>query len=163
MKKIILFILIFVSAKSFGQQFQWTTNKSGLFQNSPIKVIPKEKVLDKLLEYFETYDYYFDGTGYTKNNFFSQLEGFNSNDGTENKSWEDFKKAITETSDLTINCIKNNLGGGSNVLVLIVNKEKVDVISFSNALSRGPISTSNGRIDDKKTRFIKFYKSLIEE
>jgi hypothetical protein len=48
MKKIILIILIFVSAKSFGQQFQWTTNKSGLFQNSAIKVIPKEKVLDKL-------------------------------------------------------------------------------------------------------------------
>lgn len=163
MKKTILIILIFVSAKSFGQQFQWTTNKSGLFQGSEIKVIPIDKVQNKLLEYFESYDNYYDGTGYTKDGFFREFEGNNSNIESDNKNWEYFKKSIYGINELTISCVKTNLGSGSSILILIVKKDNIDVISFSNALSRGPISTSNGRIDDKKTRFIKFYKSLIEE
>lgn len=163
MKKIILIILIFVSAKSFGQQFQWTTNKSGLFQGSEIKVIPIDKVQNKLLEYFESYDNYYDGTGYTKDGFFREFEGNNSNIESDNKNWDYFKKSIYGINELTISCVKTNLGSGSSILVLIVKKDNIDVISFSNQLSRGFISTYNGRIVDNKTRFIKFYKSLIEE
>lgn len=163
MKKTILIILIFVSAKSFGQQFQWTTNKSGLFQGSEIKVIPIDKVQNKLLEYFESYDNYYDGTGYTKDGFFREFEGNNSNIESDNKNWDYFKKSIYNISELTISCVKTNLGSGSSILILIVKKDNIDVISFSNQLSRGAISTYNGKIDDKKTRFIKFYKSLIEE
>jgi hypothetical protein len=163
MKKIILIILIFVSAKSFGQQFQWTTNKSGLFQGSEIKVIPIDKVQNKLLEYFESYDNYYDGTGYSKDGFFREFEGNNSNIESDNKNWDYFKKSIYNISELTISCVKTNLGSGSSILILIVKKDNIDVISFSNQLSRGSISTYNGKIDDKKTRFIKFYRSLIEE
>ncbi len=163
MKKTILIILIFVSAKSFGQQFQWTTNKSGLFQGSEIKVIPIDKVQNKLLEYFESYDNYYDGTGYSKDGFFREFEGNNSNIESDNKNWDYFKKSIYNISELTISCVKTNLGSGSSILILIVKKDNIDVISFSNQLSRGSISTYNGKIDDKKTRFIKFYKSLIEE
>ena len=163
MKKTILIILIFVSAKSFGQQFQWTTNKSGLFQGSEIKVIPIDKVQNKLLEYFESYDNYYDGTGYTKDGFFREFEGNNSNIESDNKNWEYFKKSIYGINELTISCVKTNLGSGSSILLLIVKKDNIDVISFSNQLSRGFISTYNGRIVDNKTRFVKFYKSLIEE
>jgi hypothetical protein len=163
MKKTILIILIFVSAKSFGQQFQWTTNKSGLFQGSEIKVIPIDKVQNKLLEYFESYDNYYDGTGYTKDGFFREFEGNNSNIESDNKNWEYFKKSIYGINELTISCVKTNLGSGSSILILIVKKDNIDVISFSNQLSRGFISTYNGRIVDNKTRFVKFYKSLIEE
>jgi hypothetical protein len=163
MKKTILIILIFVSAKSFGQQFQWTTNKSGLFQGSEIKVIPIDKVQNKLLEYFESYDNYYDGTGYTKDGFFREFEGNNSNIESDNKNWDYFKKSIYGINELTISCVKTNLGSGSSILILIVKKDNIDVISFSNQLSRGFISTYNGRIVDNKTRFVKFYKSLIEE
>ena len=162
MKNFILFLFIFVSLKSHGQQFQWTTSKSGLFQNSEIKVISKEKVLDKLLEYFEIYDYYYDGTGYTKSGFFRQYEESNTNVGTDNNNWEELKKSIYEINDLTIYCIKNNLGNGSNIMILIVNNDNLDFINFSNEISRGATPTYNGKISDSKPRFIKFYKSLIE-
>jgi hypothetical protein len=163
MKKLIFLLLVFVSLNSFGQQFQWTTNKSGLFLNSEIKVVSQDKVLDKLLEYFESYKYYYDGTGYTKSGFFREFSDSNPYVGTDNKNWEEFKKSMNEINDLTITCLKNNFGGGSNMWVLIVNKERLDVISFSNEIERrGGISTYNGRVSDSKTRFIKFYNSLFE-
>jgi hypothetical protein len=165
MKKLILFFLIFISLNSFGQQIQWTTNENGLFQNSEIKVIPKDKVLDKLLEYHETYMYYYDNTGYTKSGFFHQFENSNFYTLTVNKNWEEFRKSISNINDLTITCIKNNSGKGPFILILIVNKDNIDVISFSDGilLSGGnPTSTFNGKEPEKKMRFIKFYNSLIE-
>lgn len=163
MKKLTFLFLIFVSIETFGQQFLWTTNKSGLFQGSELKVIPVDKVQSKLMEYFESYDFYYDGTGYTKDGFFREFEGDNRNLKSDNKNWEYFKKSIYGTSELTISCVKSNLGSGSSILILIVKKDNIDVISFSNQLSRGSISTYNGRLDDQKTRFVKFYKSLIED
>jgi hypothetical protein len=163
MKKLIFLLLVFVSLNSFGQQFLWTTNKVGLFQGSEIKVIPVDKVQNKLLEYFESYDNYFDGTGYTKDGFFREFEGNNRNIDSDNKSWEYFKKSIYGINELTISCVKSNLGSSSSILILIVKKDNIDCISFSNQISRGFISTYNGRIVDTKTRFVKFYKSLIED
>jgi len=163
MKKIILFILICVSVNSYGQQILWTTNKNGLFQNSEIKVIPKEKVLNKLLEYFENYDKYYDGTGYTKDGFFREFEGDHSNLEIDNQKWGNFKKSIYGINELTISCVKSNLGSGSNILILIVKKDNIDFITFSNQYSKGSIYTYNGRINDEKVRFVKFYNSLIED
>jgi GDP-L-fucose synthase len=53
-------------------------------------------------------------------------------------------------------------GNGSSILVLIVNKDNFEAISFSNEIERGCESTNNGRISSSKERFIKFYQSLIE-
>jgi hypothetical protein len=95
MKKLIFLLLVFVSLNSFGQQFLWTTNKVGLFQGSEIKVIPVDKVQNKLLEYFESYDNYFDGTGYTKDGFFREFEGNNRNIDSDNKSWVEKTHILT--------------------------------------------------------------------
>jgi hypothetical protein len=158
MKKFILVVFLIMSNTSFSQQFLWTTNNNGLFPNSNIKVIPKEQVLDKILEYYEAYRYYFDLSGYTKAEFFNtQGESFFAN-----TDWEMFKKSVFETRELTITSIKSNSGSGSSILILISKKDNFEAIRFSNEGGRGAELTSQGRSDDYKKRFIKFYQSLIE-
>ena len=167
MKKILLTIIIFsflglLGSKVLGQQFLWTTNKKGLYPNSEIKVISKDDVQKKLLDYFELYDYYYDLTGFTKNGFYREIENsswFNQND---NKDWGKFKNSISEINELTITSIKNNTLEGSEITILVINKDNFEVITFSNKIYKGFISTSNGIISDYKNRFIKFYKSLVE-
>jgi len=159
MRKIILLALIFISFSSYGQQFLWTTNSTGLFPNSNIKVIPKVQALDKILEYYKTYRYYFDLSGYTKNDFFNRQENLFST----NTDWQKLKKSVFEIRELTITAIKSNSGNGSSILILISKKDNFEAIRFSNEIGSGAESTLNGRSNDYKDRFIKFYESLLEE
>jgi len=167
MKKYTLFILLFVSLNSFGQQYLWTTNKNGLYPNSEMKVISKEDVLKKLLGYFETYEYYYDFTGFTKDGFFKEFEGsstYKTSSEVDKNKWVSFKKSVREIKETTIICIKSNDGNGSSISILVVNKNNFDSFRFSNrGLLLGSISTHNGRDEDEKNRFIKFYRSLIED
>jgi hypothetical protein len=160
MKKYSLFILLFISVNSFGQQFLWTTNKNGLFPNSEMKVISKDEVLDKLKIYYENYSVYYDGTGFTKEGFFEKFQTSNSYRTTNKNTWEQFKKSVSEINELTITCIKVNEGTGSSVLILIVNQNNFDSIIFSNTIEEGYITTLGLSIGFPK--FEKFYKTLIE-
>ena len=149
---------LFVSLTSFGQQFLWTTNKNGLFQNSEMKVISKDEVLDKLKSYYNTYDVYFDGTGFTKVGFFKNYETSNSYNTVDKTKWELFKKSIFEINELTITCIKSNEGTGSNVMILIINKNNFDSIIFSNSYEIGYIPTFKSDL----SKFERFFNALIE-
>jgi hypothetical protein len=162
MKTYFFTLSLLISLSSFGQQFLWTTNKKGLFPNSEIKVISKDDVLKKLLEYHETYSYYYDLTGYTKNGYFREIENSSWFSENDNKNWGEFKKSISEINELTISSFKNNTGEGSSITVLVINKDNFEVISFSNKMYKGFISTWNGKFSDDNNRFIKFYKSLVE-
>ena len=162
MKKIIIttilyFVLGFFGSNVIGQQFLWTTNPKGLFTNSPMKVISKDEVKNKLLDYYENYRYYYDYTGFTKEGFFDKFKEYIV--GNDNSKWEEFKKSFSQTNELTISSIKGNLGNGSVIMILIVSKNNFDMIVFSNQVDNGLIHTSKYEID----KFIKFYKSLIVE
>ena len=161
MKKLTLLLLLFsISFISFGQQFLWTTNQNGLFPNSEMKVISKEEVLNKLLDYFEVYEWYYDGSGFTKDGFFRMVQNSNSyQEDTDKMDWEKFKKGISEIQDLTITCMKSNEGSGSNITILILSKNNFDMIRFSNQYESG----GGGILTIEKDKFIKFYKSLIVE
>ena len=164
MKKLILLLLLFsISFISLGQQFLWTTNQNGLFPNSEMKVISKEDVLDKLLDYYETYNFYYDGSGFTKDGFFRMFQNSNSYQDTDKMDWEKFKKGISEIQDLTIICMKSNEGSGSNISILILSKNNFDMIRFSNQLEEGGIYTYNSKSQYERMKFIKFYNSLIVE
>jgi hypothetical protein len=160
MKRYFLFILIFVSVNSFGQQFLWTTNKNGLFPNSEMKIISKDEVLNKLKFYYETYRVYYDGTGFTKEGFFEKFETSNTYRTTNKNNWEQFKKSVSDVNELTILCIKFNEGTGSSVMILIVNQNNFDSIIFSNTIEEGYINTLGLSLGFPK--FEKFYRSLIE-
>jgi hypothetical protein len=92
MKTYLSILFLFFSLNSFGQQFLWTTNKNGLFPNSDMKVISNDEVLDKLKIYHDSYDYYYDGTGFTKEGFFRMFESSNTYKSTEKTNWELFQK-----------------------------------------------------------------------
>jgi len=142
MKTYLSILFLFFSLNSFGQQFLWTTNKNGLFPNSDMKVISNDEVVDKLKFYYETYDSYYDGTGFTKEGFFKMFETSNSFKTTNKNSWELFKKSITEIN-------------------LIVNKDNFDQIMFvNNPTEEGYILTLGLIVGFPK--FEKFYNSLIE-
>lgn len=164
--RVYFFILLFlISLGSFGQQFLWTTNPNGLFPNSDMKVISNDQVLEKLETYFQTYDYYYDETGYTKDGFFKKFEGsstYKTSSVVNKNRWGSFKKNVLEIKETTIVCMKSNDGDGSSISILVVNKNNFDSFHFSNRGTFGSISTYNGKIEDDKNRFIKFYKSLIE-
>jgi hypothetical protein len=161
MKTYLSILFLFFSLNSFGQQFLWTTNKNGLFPNSDMKVISNDEVVDKLKFYYETYDSYYDGTGFTKEGFFKMFETSNSFKTTNKNNWELFKKSITEINDLTISCIKYNEGKGSIIAILIVNKDNFDQIMFvNNPTEKGYILTLGLIVGFPK--FEKFYNSLIE-
>jgi hypothetical protein len=158
MKKFILIVFLIISNISFSQQFLWTTNSNGLFPNSNIKVISKDIVLNKVLEYYEAYKFYYDLTGFTKVGFFKKYgETYSAN-----ANWKKFEKSVFETKELTITCIKSNSGSGSSITILIVNEDNFEVINFSNEIDTGAETTLNGRSEEYKKRFVKFYKSLIE-
>lgn len=163
MKNILFLLFTLISLSSFGQQFLWTTNKNGLFPNSDIKVISKNDVLKKLLEYYETYKFYYDLTGYTKSGFIRKQENSNSFLEIDNIKWSEFKKNISDISELTITCLKDPTRTGSDITILIINKDNVEIIVFTNEMYQGFIYTNNGTRSDDKNRFIKFYKSLVEE
>jgi hypothetical protein len=161
MKTFFFTLSLFLSLSSFGQQFLWTTNENGLFPKSEMKVISKEDVLEKLKTYFENYDGYYDGTGFTKEGFFKKFESSNSYKVSNKTNWEEFKKSVSNIKDLTITCIKSNEGNGSNVMILIINKNNFDTIIFSNSIEDGFIST--GGYMTFFPKFEKFYNSLIDK
>lgn len=156
------FVFGLISSSVNGQQFLWTTNKKGLYPNSEIKVISKDDVLKKLLDYYELYKYYYDLTGFTKNGFYREIENSSWFSQNNNKDWDKFKNSISDINDLTITGMKNNTLEGSEITILVINKDNFEVISFSNKIYKGFISTWNGTMSDDKNRFIKFYKSLVE-
>ena len=163
MKKTILTLLIYsflgiLGTNVFGQQFLWTTNKNNIFTNSEIKVIPKEDVINKLLEYYENYECYFDFTGFSKQGFLKKY--INSIVGNDNKKIELLKNSIYKIKDLNITSIKGNLGNGSLIMILIVSKNNFDMIVFSNEPDKGFIITDDS--EEGKNKFVKFYNSLIE-
>ena len=164
MKKIIIttilyFVLGFFGSNVIGQQFLWTTGSKDIFPNSETKVIPKEEVKNKLLDYYENYKFYFDYTGYSKEGFLKKY--INSIGGNDKKKWDNFKNNINQINDLNITCIKGNLGSGSVIMVLIISKNDFDMIVFSNEPDKGFIMTYS-EIESEKKKFIKFFNSLIE-
>ncbi len=155
MKKVIYIVLgvllgLIKSSDVSGQQVLWTTMEG--IPNE--KQIPLESVKSKVLEYYDTYDYYVDGSGYDIDSF---LKVFKL--GTQ---IGEFKKKMKEKNlNKLILCLKNNTGNGSTISVLILGQKNFDMVSFTNVLVDGvqPIShySENG-----KMRFGKWFDTLME-
>lgn len=138
------------SSDVFGQQFLWSSSK----EITNEKFVPIEDVKVKVMEYYDTYDYYVDGSGYDIDSF---LKVFKL--GTQ---IGEFKKKMKEKNlNKLILCLKNNTGNGSTISVLILGQKNFDMVSFTNVLVDGvqPIShySENG-----KMRFGKWFDTLME-
>ena len=153
--KNIAFILCFVifTTPLFGQQFLWSTTK-----DSTSKYVPLDSVTSKVLEFYDHYDYYYDGAGYNKDGFVKSFEGSQSYKNSSTSGWKNFKKKIYEIKDLSVFAIRLNSGQGSVVMVLCVSKENVNMLVFSNTYEKDAIPI----IPYEREKFAKWFKTLLE-
>src|SRR5690606_26733589 len=126
MKKIFVLFLILLPGIGFCQQFLWSTTKI-----NDVKLIPIASVSEKIFDYYNTYEYYRDLTGFSKSGFEKFL----------NES-PNFNKLINWNSSLIFTdsaafAFKGNNGNGSIITVVLVQKENVDVISFTSEYQHG--------------------------
>ena len=154
MKKFLLFFpFIVFTTNAFGQQFLWTTLK-----DSTTKYVPLENVTNKVLEFYDQYKFYFDGSGYSKDGFFKMFESSQSYKNSNTSRWRDLKKKINAMDSLTVIAFKSNLGQGSVILVMCISKENVNLISFSNNYEQDALLTYS----TETQKFSKWFKTLLE-
>lgn len=154
MKKLVLiFFFIVFTATAFGQQFLWTT-----LRDSATKYVPLENVTEKVLEFYDHYEFYYDGSGYSKDGFFKMFEGSKSFKNSNTSRWKVLKKKIYEIDSLTVIAFKSNLGQGSVILVMCISKENVNLISFSNNYEQDAILTYS----TDREKFAKWFKTLLD-
>lgn len=163
LKSIFIVILIFIRISGNSQQYLWTSNSNEFFANSETKIITKDEIHNNLLNYYQVYDYYYDLSGFTKQEFLRKFETSNSYNFINKIKWNNFTKSIYLTKEPTITCIKYNDGNSPVIMILIYSKEKFDVISFSNRIEGGFKNTYHSEDESNKRRFILFYESLIGE
>jgi hypothetical protein len=145
----ILLILTLIQSDLFGQQKLWTSIKEF---DTTFNYVPINKVEEKIMEYYELYDYYFDLTGMNKEEF---------KDKVGNKWWDKAKSEIELEKNVFL-CAKGNTGNGSIIVVFIWSKQKLDIIGFSNQNQDGCRPTYNGIIKEDKERFKRWYRTLVE-
>ena len=101
MKKIgFVFCFVLSTSLVFGQQFLWSTNEDTDSEHVPIK-----SVTSVVLEFYDHYEYYYDGSGYSKDRFLDYIKKY----GDNSEDWKSFKDKIYEVEDLTVNAFKGNL------------------------------------------------------
>lgn len=149
MKKIrLLLCFIFFNSSVFGQQFLWST-----VENTSSRYVPMENITDEVLSFYNHYQFYNDGAGYSKSNFIKSIEKY----GDKSESWKNFKQSILKIDKLTVFAIRSNTGEGSIILVICVTKENVNFISFSNNMDSGSQVASG--IDAKE--FANWFQTLL--
>ena len=137
-KLISIFCLSLLTQTLYAQQFLWTTAESTEFEYLPI-----ENVTSEVLNYYDFYKYYSDGSG----------ERYNEN----SENWESLKKSIIEIEELTVFALKDNLGKGSVILVVLISSKGVDMVAFTNNFELDAIDTS----PYDKDKFEKWFNSLL--
>lgn len=155
MKKFLFVIgvVVFSTLKSsdvFGQQFLWSTSK----EITDVKSIPLTNVKEKVLEYYDTYDYYVDNTGYDIEGFNKFIEIFEK-DSKIKKLKEELSK--NDTKKLVL-CVKGNSNNSSVTSVIIMGEKNFDIINFTNGGLTGIQPTGNYR----KVKFEKWFNTLME-
>ncbi|MHA8088836.1 hypothetical protein U8593_00885 [Aquirufa antheringensis] len=155
MKKVIyiVFLVLFGLIKSSnvsGQQVLWTTMEG--IPNE--KYIPVENVKSKVLEYYGTYEYYIDGSGYDIDSFLktfklgSQIGEFN-------------KKMKEKNVNKLVLCLKTNSGKGSTISVLILGQKNFDMVGFTNVVGDG-VQPTYSNIERDRIKFEKWFDTLLE-
>lgn len=136
--KSLIVILFLLPSLVFGQQFLWSTAQEGELKDNDVTLIPIENVTDRVLSYYDFYEYYNDLSGFSKDGF----EEFLKIDlKTANSIQWNSKMAYEEP---TAFAFKGNDGRGSFVVILFLQKDNIDLIVFSNDIGQGSISANYG-------------------
>ncbi len=133
----------------FGQQFLWSTEL-----DSDVPHIPLEKVTEEVLKYYDHYEFYYDGAGYSKDKFLETIFNY----GDKSEGWKQFKDKIQAIKKVTVFAIRDNLGRGSVILVAAISEKNVNMVVFSNYYENDPILT----IPFEREKFSKWFTTLLE-
>jgi len=148
--KILFSILLMLPCYAFGQQFLWSTTALGESKDTSVNLIPIDNVTEKVMDYYDFYDYYYDLTGFSRDGFKQFLE---KNTETANSIRWDPEMTFGEP---TAFAFKANGGQGSIVVVMLMQNENVDLVLFSNNIEQG---AKNANAFEKET-FIKWFSSF---
>ncbi len=156
MKKLLFIVLILTlgslkSTQVYGQQFLWSTSK----EITDVKSIPLTDVKGKVMEYFDTYQFYVDNTGYDVESFNKFIELFDSE--TKIKKLKD-ELSKSDTDKLVI-CVKGNSNNSSVISVIIMSKKNLDIINFTNGILTKGIQPTGSY---SKNKFEKWFNTLME-
>lgn len=124
-------ILFLLPCYAFGQQFLWSTTEPAELKDSNGNLITINNVTEKVMGYYDFYDYYYDLTGFSRDGFKAFLE---KNAETANSIQWDPNVTFDEP---TAFAFKANYGRGSVVIVMFLQKANIDLILFSNNIEQG--------------------------
>jgi hypothetical protein len=128
MKKILIILFFIKNLSSVdAQQFLWTTQPS-----TTVKTIPLEQVVPEVMGFYENYQCYQDGTGFSKDGFIAQLQKNRAFYGMQPSELEAFKTNLMKIEKLVIYAFKTNSGKGSSITVMCIGKSTVDYVHFQN-------------------------------
>lgn len=143
----VLFFFMCIATAS-SQQFLWASDST---YNT--KYIPHNKVVSEVLKFYEYFDYYLDGTGYTKESFFD----FFLTMLPDTTGLKDFFNIFERIDTMTVFAWRMPSEKGSIILVMSIDKNNINLISFFNFYDIYAINTD----DHKKDKFKSWFKSLL--
>lgn len=148
--KALLPILFMLPCYAFGQQFLWSTMEPEELKDTSVNLIAINDVNEKVMDYYDFYDYYYDLTGFSRDGFKAFLE---KNPETANSiQWD---PAVTFNKP-TAFAFKANDGRGSLVIVMLIQKENIDLILFSSNLEQGAKSATSA----ERHKFTRWFSSF---
>lgn len=154
MNRLILTLcFILFASTSFCQQFLWST-----INDSSTKYVPIENITDKVLDYYDHYKVHYDGSGYNKTGFFKEFEKSKSFKSVSPSFWKELKQKIIQINSPMAFAFKDNSGHGSEVMVMCISKDNVNMIVFSNNYE--PDALLN--YSTEREKFAKWFKTLLE-
>jgi hypothetical protein len=151
-KNVLVFCFLIFTSSVFGQQFLWSTVNDTAFRH-----VPLDSVSNDVLVFYDHYQFYHDGAGFTKAGFVKFFEGSQSYKTLNNSQWKALKKTIYEISDISVFAFRVNSGQGSVILVMCVSKDNVNFISFSNNYENDSVVTYS----TKRENFASWFKTLL--
>lgn len=111
--KTLFHILFILPCYAFGQQFLWSTTE---LKDSSVNLVAINNVTEKVMGYYDFYDYYYDLMRFSKDGFKAFLE---KNAETANSIRWDSAMTFDEP---TAFAFKANDGRGSVVIVMLLQK-----------------------------------------
>lgn len=155
MKRLIL-ILLLLPSLSFAQQLLWTTIK---VDSSDLKYVPLEKAPQEVLKYYNTYNRFYDGSGFSKEAYVKTYVNTENSEHSLFGNMGDSESSLDHIKEPTVMALKLNDGSGSYVSIVYIDENNVDVIAFSNALIMPRMEyTGFNNLDKFKELFSNIFK-----
>ena len=127
--------------KLAGQNFLWSTEK-----DIGKRYVSLNNVVKEVLEFYDSYKYYYDLTGFDKDAFIKEFDDALGDDS----SW------IYDVNNTLVFADRTNVEGiGLAICVICIDSDNVHMVIFSNAYHRNNIPTQN------RERFEKWFRALL--